>query len=339
MAQVPQAETQSSATAALRFGAVLVAAGPVILTTFKVGGESTIWICSGIFSGPHALESASRELLFWATLLLPVVLAGLVLRAPRRATLTAALAIGSVLALGLFTAIFLPGTDPCGVRELPVVLPWFMIACYPVAAVSLALAARSPLSRTERGGALWTLAVAAATWTAITCRLPTMTWSLPAAPRDVLTPGLRYETYGTPESFWNALDAWVPEADAIGLPVVIVALAAAAKGASARWGRPAGAGAGALLLVFALLDAVMQFSPYEGDFQEYPLGLVRWPLLLAAALVVAAAWSRREPLSVTGVVRSLRSKIPERPKDLAVLVVIVVAAVWLVLSSFEPASP
>ncbi|AWS47768.1 hypothetical protein [Streptosporangium sp. 'caverna'] len=335
MAQVPQAETASSATAALRFGAVLAAAGPVILMALEIGGESTVWVCSGTFSGSHALESASRELLFWAELLLPVVLAGLVLRAPRRATLTAALAIGSVLALGLFTAIFLPGTDPCGVRELPVVLPWLLIACYPVAAVSLALAARSPLSRTERGGALWMLAVAAAAWTAITCRLPTMTWSFPTA-TDVLTPGLRY---GAPESFWDAFNAWVSGADAIGLPIVIVALAAAAKGASARWGRPAGAGAGALLLVFALLDAVVRFSPYEGDFQEHPLGLVRWPLLLAAALVVAATWSRREPLSVTGVVRSLRSRIPGRPKDLAVLVVIVVAAVWLVISSFEPASP
>ncbi|WP_371781871.1 hypothetical protein [Streptosporangium subroseum] len=42
---------------------------------------------------------------------------------------------------------------------------------------------------------------------------------------------------------------------------------------------------------------------------------------------------------MTGVVRSLRSKVPGRPKDLAVLVVIVVAAAWLVISSFEPASP
>ncbi|WP_371781870.1 hypothetical protein [Streptosporangium subroseum] len=102
MAQVPQAETASSATAILRFGAVLAAAGPVILMALEIGGESTVWICSGTFSGSHALESASREL-----------------------------------------------------------LPWLLITCYPVAAVSLALAVRSPLSRTERGGALWMLAVAA----------------------------------------------------------------------------------------------------------------------------------------------------------------------------------
>jgi hypothetical protein len=120
---------------------------------------------------------------------------------------------------------------------------------------------------------------------------------------------------------------------------VIVALAAAAKGASARWGRSAGAGAGAILLVFALLDAVMQFSRYEGDFQAHPVDLVRWPLLLAAVLVVAATWRRREPVSVTGVARSLRNKIPGRPKDLAVLVMIVVAAAWLVISSFAPTSP
>ncbi|MFC7646995.1 hypothetical protein ACFQX6_45505 [Streptosporangium lutulentum] len=42
---------------------------------------------------------------------------------------------------------------------------------------------------------------------------------------------------------------------------------------------------------------------------------------------------------MTGVARSLRNKIPGRPKDLAVLVVIVVAAAWLVVSSFTPTSP
>ncbi|MEV6868008.1 hypothetical protein AB0M44_44370 [Streptosporangium subroseum] len=324
MAQIPQPETRSSATAALRFGAVLAASGPLILTAFEVGGKSTVTIvCVGPTSDPPALESALWELLFWAKLLLPVVLAGLVLRMPRRATLTAVSAVGAVLALGLFTAIFLPGTAPCGVWEFPVMLPWSLIVCYPVAAVSLALAARSPLSRTEHGGALWTLAVAAATWTAVT-------WDLPTVTDDVLAPGLRYEAS---EPFWDAPEVWVSEAYVIGLPVMIVALAAAVKGASAQWGRLAGA----LLLVFALLDAVVQFSCYKGAFQGHPVDLVRWPLLLTAVLVVAVTWRHWEP--VTGVVRSLRDKIPGRPKDLAALVVIVIAAVWLVISSFAPTSP
>ncbi|MDP9848346.1 hypothetical protein [Streptosporangium lutulentum] len=286
-------------------------------------------LCAVSGSDPYLVESPSWELPFWAQLLLPVVLAGLVLRAPRRTTLTAVSAIGAVLAPALLTAILLPGTDPCTGRELAVVLPWPLIVCYSVATVSLVLTARSPLSRTEGGGILWALAVAAAAWTATTCRFPTVTDDFPA-------PGLRY---GTLESPWDTLEAWVFGADVAGLPVVIVALAAAATGASARWGRSAGAGAGALLVVFALIDAVMQFSRYESDFQTHPVDLVRWPLLLAAVLVVATTWRRREPVFVTGVARSLRNKIPGRPKDLAVLVVIVVAAAWLVVSSFTPTSP
>ncbi|MFD8533055.1 hypothetical protein ACFV0L_37155 [Streptosporangium canum] len=317
-------------TAALRFGAVLAAAGPVILAAFEVGRESVGWFCFGADFGPSALESTSWELRFWAELLLPAVLAGLLLRGPRRATLTAVSAVGSVLALGLVTAVFLPGTDPCTGQALPVVLPWYLIVCYMGAAASLVLAARSPLPPVRHGVVLWAVAAAAAAWTVVICRLPVAADDFPA-------PGLVYEAS---ESFWDAPEMWAFTAEVIGLPIVIVALAAAAKGAApGRWGRLTGAGVGVFLLLFALIDLVAHVSRYGSDFSVHPATLVRWPLLLAAVLTLLATRRRQEPASRTGIIRSLRHKTPGQPKDLAVLIVVVVAAAWLVVSSFAPNSP
>ncbi|GAA2292407.1 hypothetical protein GCM10010149_45030 [Nonomuraea roseoviolacea subsp. roseoviolacea] len=156
MTQGPTAEAPSPTGAALRFGAVLAASGPVILTAFGVGRRSVGWFCSApdlAGEGPYALESTPGELLFWAVLLLPVLLAGLLLRGSRRATPAAVAAVGVVLAFGLFTAFFLPGLDPCTARLRAVVPPWPLIVCYPVAAGTLLLAPRPP---SARGSAPWT---------------------------------------------------------------------------------------------------------------------------------------------------------------------------------------
>ncbi|MEU7001467.1 hypothetical protein [Nonomuraea sp. NPDC046570] len=312
--------TQSAETAALRFGAVLAASGPVILTAFGIGRESTGWFCSGTNSGPYAPQSASWELLFWAELLLPVLLAALLLRGPRRATLLAVSAVGAVLALGLFTAVLLPAADPCTGHALPVTLPWPLIFCYPVAAVSLILAARSPLPPARHGVVIWVIASAAAAWTAATSRLPATIDKLPG------------HLVEAPEPFWYGFARWASEAETIGLPIVIVALGAAAKG---WWGRLGGIAAGGLLLLFALLDVVACVSQYGSELQVRLVSLIKWPLLLAALLVLLATWSRQGP----GTVRPLRGKIPGQPKDLAILIVVLAGALWLVVTSFSPSSP
>ncbi|MFG1679580.1 hypothetical protein ACGFNP_05360 [Nonomuraea sp. NPDC049269] len=67
--------------------------------------------------GPYALENVPGELLLWGVLLQPVVVAGLLLRGSRRATLTAVVVVGTVLAFGLVTALLLPGPDPCTGQE------------------------------------------------------------------------------------------------------------------------------------------------------------------------------------------------------------------------------
>ncbi|MGJ6966413.1 hypothetical protein ACSDR0_31335 [Streptosporangium sp. G11] len=326
----------------LRFGAVLAVSGPVTLTAFGVGRQSVGWFCSATAStpypleGPYALENVPGELLFWGVLLLPVVVAGLLLRGSRRATLTAVSAVGAVLAFGLFIAFLLPGLDPCAGQERVAVPPWPLIVCYPVAAGALLLAARSPLPRRWHGIILWAGAAGAAAWAAAFHRF-TVT-------HDRFLAG-SYVLIEAPESFWNDLAWWSGCADRIGLPVVLVALAAAARAAApARWERPAGTAVAVALLLFPLLDVVEYIRWYGEDFQTPLVDSVRWHLLLAAVLVASAVWSSRQRISWAGTVRLARHMIrgqskdviPGQAKNLAVAVVIAATAVWLVVSSFTP---
>lgn len=307
---------------ALRFGAVLASSGPVILTTFGVGRQSLGWFCSVTGSasyptdGPYALTTVPGELLFWGVLLLPVVVAGLLLRGSRRATLAAVAAIGAVLALGLITALFLPGLDPCTGAERAVVLPWPLLVCYPIAAGALLSVARAPLPR--RATILWAGAALAAGWAAMFHRWPAYEER-----------GLTAVYMRIPESFWDGLARWSGEANAIGFPVVLVVLAAVATG-STRWARAAAA----VLLLFPLLDVAMYISRHSGtSLTDY----VRWPLLVAAVLVASATWSRHGRLSARSMIRKKSKQVVAgRAKELAVAAVVVVGGIWLLVSSVTP---
>ncbi|MBT2234910.1 hypothetical protein [Nonomuraea sp. NEAU-A123] len=333
------AEALSLEAAALRFGAVLAASGPVILTAFGVGRQSVGWFCSATGShpveGPYALENVPGELLFWGVLLLPVVVAGLLLRGSRRATLTAVAAVGTVLVFGLVTALLLPGPDPCTGQERAVVLPWPLIVCYPVAAGALILAARSPQHRRPYRIILWAGAAGAAAWVAMFQRC--------VATYDMRVVSVTF--LEIPESPWDGLAWWSGEADRIGLPVVLVALAAATRATtSPRWGRLSGTAAAAALLLFPLLDVAMYISQDSGDFELPFADSVRWQLVVATVLVAWAAWSPRVRISWAGIGRLARSMIrgqskgmiSGRAKNLAVAVAIAAASVWLVVSSFTP---
>ncbi|MFC5823395.1 hypothetical protein [Nonomuraea insulae] len=345
MTEEPTAYTPSPKAALLRFGAVVAASGPVILTAFGIGRQSVAWFCSseapapystpdpyplgGPYSlvGPYGLDSYAPdalpgELLFWAVLLLPIAVAGLVVNGSRRATLTAVAATAAVLAYGLVIAFLLPGLDPCTGREHAVEPPFLLIICYPVAAGALLLAARSPLRRGKYGMILWAGAAVAAAWAAMFDRLPAMydmSWGA--------------TLYVTKASSWDGLAWWSGEADTIGLPVVIVAMAATA---SARWKRTAGVAAAAALLSFVLLDIVTYTSLEDDTFGLLFSGSVRWRLLLAAVLVASAAWDPRVRISWVGTVHLARSVISRWTRDLTVVFVIVAGAIWLIVSSFMP---
>ncbi|MEW1840222.1 hypothetical protein AB0392_19945 [Nonomuraea angiospora] len=349
MIQDPAAYGPSLKAALLRFGAVVAASGPVILTTFGVGRQSVGWFCSSAapapysregpysLAGPYGLgvyapDNLPGELLFWAVLLLPIAVAGLVLNGSRRATLTAVAAIATVLAYGLVVAFLLPGPDPCTGREHAVAPPWLLIISYPMAAGALLLAARSPLPRRKYGMILWAGAAVAAAWAAMFHRLP--------ATYDRFLSGV----YVAEASSWDGLAWWSGDADTIGLPAVIVALAAATAAAPTLWKRTAGIAAAAALFLFVLLD-IVTYTSLKSD----PVGLVfadsvRWRLLLAAVLVASAAWHPQVRLSWAGTVHLARSiirgqlkgLISSRTRDVAVAIMIVAGAVWLIVSSFTP---
>ncbi|WP_214413292.1 hypothetical protein [Sphaerisporangium fuscum] len=312
-------------TTRLHFAAVLAAAGPVLLPAFGVGRESAAWFWAGADAGPFALDSGPWETLFWSELLLPVVLAGLLLRPPRRATTIAVSAVGAVLALGLFTAIVLPGTDPCDGHMPAITPPWLLIVCCALATAALLAAGRSPLSVPRRPVAAWTAAVCLAGWTPFSCRIPIFTpdhdyseaYAIPTL--GVQGPGLIYEV---------AWPAQVSDADLLGLPVVVVALAAACAALSSRWARPAAVGAGLVLAGFALLDIVAYLSCYGTDVAQLP-SLIKWHLIVAGAITALPTPKPARTL------RRLWSRIPVHPRDLAVVIVVVVSSVWLVISSFS----
>ncbi|MER7129038.1 hypothetical protein [Streptosporangium saharense] len=274
-------------TVAPRLCAVLAASGPVVLTAFGVGRSGLPWFCSP--EGPYVLEGAPVEALFLGVLLLPAVVAGLAAYGARRITLAAAVVTGAVLTLGLLVSG--PGQAHA--------LPWPLLVCHPVAIAALLLAARLPTSGRRYGVAPWA-AVLFASWGALFCR------PVPESGERLLT--AFYASSEVPDG----LPRWFVEADGIGLPVALVALAAFAYAVGLS--RRIGVAVAAVLLLFAVFDAVTS----DGD-----LLLVRWHLVLAALLVV---W----PVRLRAGFGSL-----SQVRTVTVTAVVVLSALWLVVSSYS----
>ncbi|MEV4098223.1 hypothetical protein [Streptosporangium saharense] len=293
-------------TVAPRLCAVLAASGPVVLTAFGVGRSDLPWFSSAspYLEGPYALEGTPVEALFLGVLLLPVVVAGLVAYGSRRITLAAAVVTGAALALGLLVS----GPDPCTGQARADTLPWPLLVCYPVAIAALLLAARLPLSPSERpyGVAPWA-GVFFASWGALFCRL------VPEFGERSLT------AFHASSEAPNDLPRWFVEADRIGLPVALVALAAFAHAVGLS--RRIGVAVAAVLLLFPVLDVLFLRPGIAASAED--LLPARWHLLLAALLVV---W----PVRLRAGFGSL-----SRVRTVAVTAVVVLSALWLVVSSYS----
>ncbi|MEV7013751.1 hypothetical protein [Streptosporangium sp. NPDC051022] len=111
--------------------------------------------------GRHLTDALTNQLLSWGELLLPVFLAGLLLRASPRTVSLGIAAICAVLAFRLFAISLPPDTHPLTGAVLPVEELWPSVLCYVVAVVALLLTARSPLPPARKGAALWATAVVA----------------------------------------------------------------------------------------------------------------------------------------------------------------------------------
>ncbi|MEV5889825.1 hypothetical protein [Nonomuraea fuscirosea] len=359
--QKPEAHTSPPKAALLRFSAALTASGPVILTAFGIGRQTFGWFCAPLppapyppadnpypaeeFEGPYSLagpyglgpyapDDLPGELLFWGVLLLPIIVAGLVMIGSRRATLTAVATITTLLAYGLVIAFLLPGPDPSTGRPHAVTPPWLLITCYPLSAGALLLTARSPRPHGRSGLILWAVAALAAGWAAMFHRLP-------------CTYGMRISNfvYLTEVSPWDGLTSWFGDADRIGLPLALVALAAATTAtAPTRWRRTAGITSAAALLLFVLVD-IASYAGHGTDVLELLLiHSAPWRLLLAAALVASAAWHPPPRFSWTGAARVTRSLlrgqlnnlIPTRTRNALIALLIAAGALWLIASSFTP---
>ncbi|MET8338789.1 hypothetical protein [Streptosporangium canum] len=288
MAQASHAETRLPAEA-LRVGAVLAASGPVVLKTSRVSAaELNVGICWGTDSVAPFLMTMSPwwQLLSWGELLLPVVLAGLLLRASRRTTSLGIAAVCAVLAFRLFAISLPPGTHPLTDRPLPVDGPWPSIVCYTVAIVALLVAARSPLPPARKGTMLWAAAIVAAAWTVGRLSLPTgestsFGWFAYTPPAKLL---------------WKQPGAWSCKADVDGVLIVLIALAAAAGGVmAARTRRRVALGIGALLLLATFEGFVAVLIVADGEYLADATMMIRWHLLAAAALVIATTFRDRTP--------------------------------------------
>ncbi|MFF5249978.1 hypothetical protein ACFY3V_37335 [Streptosporangium sp. NPDC000095] len=288
MAQAPHAETHLPA-GALRAGAVLAAAGPVLLKTSRISAaELNIEICWGTDSVVPFLMTASPwwQLLSWAELLLPVVLAGLLLRASPRTTLLGIAAICAILAFRLFAIFLSSGTHPLTDRPLPVDEPWPSIVCYVVTIVALLVAARSPLPPARKGIVLWAAAIVAAAWTVGRLSLPSgestsFGWFAYTPPAELL---------------WKHPGAWSCKADVDGVLIVLIALAAVAGGVMAgRTRRRVARGTGVLLVLATFEGFAAVLIVAGGEHLTNATMMIRWHLLAAAALVIATTFRDRTP--------------------------------------------
>ncbi|MER5418961.1 hypothetical protein [Streptosporangium roseum] len=287
MAQAPYAETYLPA-GALRIGAVLAASGPVVLKTSRISAaELNPGICWGTdFVVPFPMTTSPWwQLLSWVELLLPVVLAGLLLRASPRITILGVATICAVIAFRMF-AIFLPPGTPLTDQPLPVDGPWPSIGCYTVAITALLLAARAPLPPARPGTALWAAATVASAWTIGRLSLPS--GESPSFGWFAYTPSA--------ELLWEQPGAWACKADVDGVLIVLIALAAAAGGiATNRTRRRITLGTGALLALATFEGFVAVLVVTDGAHLTDATMMIRWHLLAAAALVVATTLRDRTP--------------------------------------------
>ncbi|MEU8321164.1 hypothetical protein AB0C33_22670 [Nonomuraea sp. NPDC048881] len=288
MGQTPHAETNLLAEA-LRAGAVLAVSGPVILKTSRISAaELNIGICRGAdFVVPFLMTtSAWWQLLSWAELLLPVVLAGLLLRASPRTTLFGVAAISAVLSFRMLTIFLPPGTHPLTGQPLPADGPWPSILCYAVAIAALLLAARSPLPPARKGALFWAGAIVAAAWTVGRLSLPSgesasFGWFAYTPPAELL---------------WKQPGTWSCKADVDGVLIVLIALAAAAGGVmTGRSRRRVALGIGALLVFAAFEGFVAVLIVAGGKYLTGAAMMIRWHLPVAAALVIATTFQDRTP--------------------------------------------
>ncbi|GAA3440757.1 hypothetical protein GCM10018955_01950 [Planomonospora venezuelensis] len=236
-------------------------------------------------AGPFfPMRGPGWEVLSWAEVLLPVALAALLLRAPRRTTSLGITAVCVVLTYRTLVVILPPGTDPVTGRPLSGEGPWLSIACYAAAVAALLLSARSPLPPVRKGALLWAAATVAASWTIGRLSLP----------------GGEFTSFGwfasTPaELLWRQPGAWSCKADADGLLIVLLALTAAAGTAmAARSRRRITLGTAVLLTLAAFEGFVWVLIIGGGQHFADATMMIRWHLLLAAALIAAGAFRDRK---------------------------------------------
>ncbi|MEW9527088.1 hypothetical protein [Microbispora sp. NPDC049125] len=325
------ARTSRRTAPVLGFTAVAATAAPLILATAGEAGVARV-----CFLGTDAVRAdrVASLPLFWAELLLPALLAGLLLLAPRRAAVRGGAAIAAILVAAVVDGVVLPGSDPCRGTPLPTSTPWPLMACYLVGAGALIafhrLGAGSPTGRRPAGLLALTASVAAV-WTPLTCLLEL---DIPS--------GYAEDTFGwyagnilIDPSPLERISGSFAAAEMTGVPLAVVALAVAARAAGeGRAARVASACAAIVLLAVALADVAACWGDSSGLAQ-----LVRWPLVLSAVLVVALAWGPPGWAATTGRMRARWNAVPSGARDLTLLLGAVALVAWLVMTYFLPLAP
>ncbi|GAA0405743.1 hypothetical protein GCM10009530_67380 [Microbispora corallina] len=285
--------------------AVLAASGPVVTRSFRLGPADMYgMICWGREDQAFFLpRPITWELVSWADLLLPAVLAGLLLRPSRWTAALGTVALCGVLALRILVTVRAPGAGPLtgGLTPagpftdgLPPAGPlWTAALCSATATALLWTAARRPpRSLPWPELALWAAAVVAAAWTAVRISL---------IPGDESVSSFGWSASGDPVTLWNYPVLWSCKADADGLPVVLVALAATASAVLTDGTRRRIALAAAALLGVAAVEGFVPVALLaDGErlreaAQVEAAMLIRWNLAVAAVLVAAATLWRRNP--------------------------------------------
>ncbi len=281
-------DTPVSRAGALRIGTVLAASGPVVLRAFALGPADMYgMICWRLpATVPFFLSRTTTwGLLSVAELLLPVILAGLLMLSSRRTVPLGAVAVLAVLAFRLL--VTLRGVFAGRLLDQS---PWPSIVCYGTAFLMLLAVAPSPRPRAGKEVVLWTAAAGAAAW--VSARLPVVL-------RGEANGLFGWVAYGEPRSLWNFPALWSCKADVDGLLVVLVALVATASTVLADRPRHRLTLATAVFLVIAAVEGyvpaviLMDAERLRQEFQFETTMLIRWHLLVAAALVAAAAFAVR----------------------------------------------